>query len=49
MTYISKLPEDKKPIKTKWIFNIKKDNNNMITIFKAHIVAKAKSEESIMN
>jgi len=39
MTYVSKLPEDKKPIKTKWIFNIKKDSTNMITRFKARLVA----------
>jgi len=44
ITYISKLPEDKKPIKTKWIFNIKKDSNNMITRFKAHLVAEGFSQ-----
>jgi len=44
MTYVSKLPEDKNPIKTKWIFSIKKDSNNIITRFKARSVAKGFSQ-----
>ena len=44
MSFVKKLPEGKKPIKTKWIFNIKRDSNNNIEKFKARLVAKGFSQ-----
>jgi len=44
MTYVKKLPKNKKPIKTKWVFNIKRDGNNEISKYKARLVAKGFSQ-----
>lgn len=44
MTFVDKLPEGKKPIKTRWIFNVKRDGNNIIIKFKALLVAKGYSQ-----
>lgn len=46
------LPQDKKVIKTKWIFKTKKDNSGKIVRHKARLVAKgyslSKDTESTM-
>lgn len=40
MTYINKIPKGTNVISTKWVFNIKKDENNNISKFKAPLVAR---------
>ena len=42
---IATLPKDKKPIKTKWIFKIKRNSNNEIERFKARLVAKGYTQQ----
>ena len=44
MTLVFELPSNKKPIRTKWVFTIKRDSNNNIIKFKARIVAKGYSQ-----
>jgi len=44
MSFVKKLPEGKKPIKTKWIFSVKRDSNNNIEKFKERLVAKGFSQ-----
>ena len=44
MYFVKSLPDGKKPIKTKWVFNVKRDSNNQISKFKARLVAKGFSQ-----
>ena len=44
MSLVFELPYNKKPIRTKWVFTIKRDSNNNIIKFKARIVAKGYSQ-----
>jgi hypothetical protein len=43
------LPEGKKIIKTRWVFKLKKDSNNVPVKFKARLVAKGFSQEKEIN
>jgi len=44
MSLVFELPYNKKPIRTKCVFTIKRDRNNNIIKFKARIVAKGSSQ-----
>ncbi len=44
MTFVTHLPFNKKAIRTKWVFSVKRDSNNNIIKFKARLVAKGFSQ-----
>jgi len=44
MTFVKTVPKDRKIVSTKWVFSIKRDENNNITKFKARLVARGFSQ-----
>jgi len=44
MSFVKIIPEGKKPIKTKWVFNIKRNSSNNNEKSKARLVAKGFSQ-----
>ena len=45
MTFVRSIPTDANLINTKWVFTIKRDENNNITKYKARLVAKGYKQE----
>ena len=45
VTFVRKIPKGRKIISTKWVFSIKRDENNQIVKFKARLVARGFTQE----
>ena len=45
MSFVRCIPKDANLINTKWVFTVKRDENNKITKYKARLVAKGYKQE----